>query len=79
MALSLAGWIQANPAIGPEWQEFGHIIPPILPQEQWVPSLKVLKSAEVFVIRNGELLAPEYPGIGLDVDEEAIQRFRVRT
>ena len=50
MALSLAGWIQANLAIGSEWQEFGHIIPPVLPQEQWAPSLKVLKSAEVFVI-----------------------------
>jgi L-alanine-DL-glutamate epimerase-like enolase superfamily enzyme len=78
MALSLAGWIQANLAIGSEWQEFGHIIPPVLPQEQWAPSLKVLKSAEVFPIRDGAIQAPEYPGIGLDVDEEAISRFRVR-
>ena len=78
MALSLAGWLQANLAIGSEWQELAHIIPPVLPQEQWSPSLKVLKSPEVFQIRNGELLAPEYPGIGLDVDEEALERYRVR-
>ena len=78
MALSLAGWLQANLAIGSEWQEMAHMIPPYLPEQQWAPSLKILKSKEVFVIRDGELLAPEYPGIGLDVDEEALERYRVR-
>jgi L-alanine-DL-glutamate epimerase-like enolase superfamily enzyme len=40
--------------------------------------LKVLKSPKVFAIDNGVILAPEHPGIGLDVDEEALERFRAR-
>jgi L-alanine-DL-glutamate epimerase-like enolase superfamily enzyme len=79
MAMGVAGWIQANLAIGAEWQELAHMIPPYLPQDQWTPSLKVLKSPELYVIRDGAIQAPQFPGIGLDVDEEAIERYRVRT
>jgi L-alanine-DL-glutamate epimerase-like enolase superfamily enzyme len=76
MALRVAGWLQATLAVGSEWQELALITPPLLPQEQWLPGLKVLKSQDVFAIREGMILAPEHPGIGLDVDEEAIGRFR---
>jgi D-galactarolactone cycloisomerase len=78
MALRVAGWIQATLAIGSEWQELALITPPLLPDEQWSPGLKVLKSPKVFSIEDGMIRAPEYPGLGLDVDEEAIERFRVR-
>ena len=77
MGLGLAGWLQANLAIGSEWQEMAHIKPPMLPQQQWAPALKLLKSKEVFKIRDGEILAPEYPGLGLDVDEDALEEYRV--
>ncbi len=77
MGLGLAGWLQANLAIGCEWQEMAHIKPPLLPQQQWAPALKLLKSKEVFKIRDGEILAPEYPGLGLDVDEDALEEYRV--
>jgi L-alanine-DL-glutamate epimerase-like enolase superfamily enzyme len=76
MALMLAGWLQATLAIGSEWQEVALIWPPMLPEEQWAPGLKVLKSKRLYVIRDGEILAPEYPGIGLDVDEEALEKYR---
>ena len=33
---------------------------------------------KVFAVEEGMILAPEYPGIGLDLDEDAIERFRVR-
>jgi len=78
MALLLAGWLQASLAIGSEWQELAIVTPPLLPTEQWAPGLKVLKSKQVFTVENGELLAPPYPGIGLDVDEEALAKYRVR-
>jgi L-alanine-DL-glutamate epimerase-like enolase superfamily enzyme len=78
MALLLAGWLQATLAIGSEWQELAIVTPPLLPTEQWAPGLKVLKSKQVFTVENGELLAPPYPGIGLDVDEEALAKYRVR-
>lgn len=77
MGLAVAGWLQANLAVGCEWQELAHIRPGWLPQQQWTPALKVLKSKEVFVIRDGRILAPQYPGLGLDVDEEALQYYQV--
>lgn len=76
MALMLAGWLQASLAIGSEWQEVALIWPPMLPEEQWAPGEKVLKSKQMFVIRDGLILAPEYAGIGLDVDEEALEKYR---
>jgi L-alanine-DL-glutamate epimerase-like enolase superfamily enzyme len=78
MALRVAGWLQATLAIGSEWQELALVAPPLLPEEQWAPGLKVLKSAKMFAIEEGMILAPAYPGIGLDLDEDAIERFRVR-
>ena len=38
----------------------------------------MLKSHDLFTVRDGMILAPEHPGLGLDLDEEAIERFRVR-
>jgi D-galactarolactone cycloisomerase len=76
-ALRVAGWLQATLAIGSEWQELALIRPPLLPDEQWSPGLKVLRSAKMFAIEEGIVLAPEHPGIGLDVDEEAIERVRI--
>ncbi len=75
-SLRVAGWLQATLAFGSEWQELALITPPLLPQEQWAPGLKVLKSKEVFTIRDGMIIAPEHPGLGLDIDEEAVERFR---
>ncbi len=76
MGLMLAGWMQSSLAIGSEWQEVALISPPLLPEEQWAPGLKVLKSNAMYVIKDGMIQAPEFPGIGLDVDEEALERYR---
>jgi D-galactarolactone cycloisomerase len=76
MALRVAGWLQATLAFGAPWQELALVTPPLLPDAQWAPGLKVLKSPKVFAIEDGAIIAPEYPGLGLDVDEEAIERLR---
>ncbi len=78
MSLLLAGWLQATLAIGSPWQEMALITPPLLPEEQWAPALKVLKSKSMFAFENGEMLAPPYPGIGLDLDEDALAKYRVK-
>jgi len=78
MALTLAGWLQATLAIGSPLQEVALISPPLLPAEQWSPGLKVLKSKTMFDFENGDFLAPRQPGIGLDVDEEAVEKYRVK-
>jgi len=79
LSLPLAGWLQATLAIGAPWQELALITPPLLPEEQWSPALKLLKSKRMFTIENGSLVAPPYPGIGLDVDEDALAKYRVKS
>jgi D-galactarolactone cycloisomerase len=79
MGLMLAGWLQATLAIGSPLQEVALVTPPLLPEEQWAPGLKVLKSPQMFHFDDGDLLAPTLPGIGLDVDEDALSRYRLRT
>jgi len=75
--LSLAGYIQAGCAMtNCPWQEI--IGGPNLPQEQWAPALKLLRTPYVFPIEDGHVLLPEHPGIGLDVNEDALKEYRVR-
>jgi L-alanine-DL-glutamate epimerase-like enolase superfamily enzyme len=78
IGLPLAGWFQAALAMGSEWQEVTMVTPPLLPEEQWSPGLKVLRSGRMFRFEKGEILAPPYPGLGLDIDEDALMRYRVR-
>lgn len=78
MGLRLAGWLQATLAIGAPWQEVALVTPPMIPQEQWAPGLKVLRSKEMYRIENGELIASDLPGLGLDIVPEALAEYRVR-
>jgi len=78
MSLRVAGWLQATLAFGSEWQELALVTPPLLPDEQWSPGLKVLRTPKVFAVEDGMILAPEFPGLGLELDKDAIERFRVR-
>lgn len=79
MSLMLAGWLQATLAIGCPWQEVALVTPPLLPAEQWEPALKVLRGKTLFDVRDGYLLAPPHPGLGLDIDEDAIEKYRVKS
>lgn len=75
--LTLAGWIQAGCAMpNCEWQEM--IGGPNLPEEQWAPGLKLLRTPEVFPIEKGYVRLPDVPGLGLDINEDALQEYRVR-
>jgi L-alanine-DL-glutamate epimerase-like enolase superfamily enzyme len=78
MALMLAGWLQATFAIGSEWQEVALVTPPLLPQQQWAPGAKVLRNKEMYKVEDGEIIASDLPGLGLDVIPEALAEFRVR-
>jgi L-alanine-DL-glutamate epimerase-like enolase superfamily enzyme len=67
MALRLAGWLQTSAVIGAEWQEFAMITPPLMPEEQWGPALKVLNSDTLFTVRDGYV----------EVNREAVSRYRI--
>jgi L-alanine-DL-glutamate epimerase-like enolase superfamily enzyme len=75
-SLALAGYIQAGCSMANcEWQEI--IGNANLPQEQWEPAKKLLRTPEVFHIENGYVHLPDLPGLGLDVNEDAINEYRV--
>jgi D-galactarolactone cycloisomerase len=77
MGLRLAGWLQASAAFGAEWQELALITPPRMPEEQWSPALKVLNRSGLFTIHDGHIEVPSTPGLGLDVNREAVERYRI--
>jgi L-alanine-DL-glutamate epimerase-like enolase superfamily enzyme len=75
-SLSLAGYIQAGCAMNNcEWQEM--IGEPNLPTEQWAPARKLVRTPDVFTIQDGYVLLPQLPGLGLDLNEDAIKEYRV--
>ncbi|NLV73754.1 MAG: mandelate racemase/muconate lactonizing enzyme family protein [Chloroflexi bacterium] len=51
--------------------------PPLLPWEQWEHCLALVNQDELFQIEDGEMLLPDRPGLGLDVNAEALTRYRV--
>ena len=74
-SLSLAGYVQAGCAMtNCEWQEI--IGGPNLPQEQWEPAKKLVRTSDVFEIKDGYIYLPALPGLGLDVNEDAIKEYR---
>jgi L-alanine-DL-glutamate epimerase-like enolase superfamily enzyme len=75
--LNLAGRIQAHAAWGAPMEEMALATPPLLPQEQWAPALKILNQRELYTFQNGEIQVPQGPGTGLDFNHEAIERYRV--
>ena len=77
MGLRLAGWLQASAAIGAQWQDLALITPPLTPEEQWSPALKVLHSTSLFALRDGHIEAPQAPGLGLDVNREAMMEYGI--
>lgn len=75
--LAVAGRIQAHAAWGAPLEELALATPPLLPQEQWAPATKILHSKELFSFRNGEIQVPQAPGLGLELNEEAIEHYKV--
>jgi D-galactarolactone cycloisomerase len=76
--LALAGWLQILGAI-PNCRILEVAIqhPGLTPQEQWAPAMQVLNSDEVFHVEKGEIHLPAGPGLGLDVNEAALETYQV--
>lgn len=74
---ALAAYLQAGCAMpNCEFQEI--IGGPELPEEQWAPALKLVRTPHLFPVEKGYIHLPEIPGIGLDLNEDALQEYRVR-
>lgn len=73
--LALAGYIQAGCAMtNCEWQEM--IGGPELPEEELAPALKLVRTPYVFRIEKGYVHLTDQPGLGLDLNEDAIKEYR---
>jgi D-galactarolactone cycloisomerase len=74
--LALAGRLQASAALGSMYQEVGVLTPPQLPEDRISPAMPILNS-KPFALKDGQMEVPQNPGLGLDLNEEAIDHYRV--
>ena len=76
--LPLAGFLQVA-AFSPttNWQELVLTSPGMTPEETLAPGKRLLKNKDVFAIEDGFMSIPQGPGLGLDVDEDALEHYRV--
>ncbi|MHB9032894.1 MAG: mandelate racemase/muconate lactonizing enzyme family protein [Anaerolineae bacterium] len=51
--------------------------PGLLPWEQWEHCLALVNQKELFQVENGEIIMSDRPGLGLDVNEAALEKYRV--
>jgi len=51
--------------------------PPALPEEAWAPLTALVKGETLYTVNDGYVDIPSAPGLGIEVDEEAIERYRV--
>lgn len=77
-SLGLAGFLHACGALpNSDWMEMCVMAPPLLVDEQWSSALKILNQPYVYKFEDGYIHIPQGPGLGLDLDEDAIERYRV--
>jgi L-alanine-DL-glutamate epimerase-like enolase superfamily enzyme len=75
--LALAGRLQVSAAMGSVYQEVGTLQAGTMPWEVWDPFKPLLHGESAFTFKDGALAVPQYPGLGLNVDLKALDRFRV--
>jgi L-alanine-DL-glutamate epimerase-like enolase superfamily enzyme len=77
--LGLAARLQIEAALPRCWiLEVALTNPPLLPWEQWAHCLALVNQERLFEVDNGRFLVPDRPGIGLEVDDAAVERYRQR-
>lgn len=77
LGLKQAAWLQAASVLHTPWYELVYVNPPLWPEEHWSPGTHVLNTDRVFDIVDGKILVPQNPGLGLDVNEEALEAYRL--
>ena len=52
--------------------------PPAPPEDAWAPLNALVKSGTLYTVKDGYVDIPSAPGLGIEVDEEALERYRVK-
>jgi L-alanine-DL-glutamate epimerase-like enolase superfamily enzyme len=77
--LLLASRLQAEATLPNCWiLEIALVNPPLLPWEQWEHCLALVNQKTLFDIEDGEVIIPDRPGMGLAVNDAAVEKYRVR-
>jgi D-galactarolactone cycloisomerase len=77
--LPLASRLQIEAAIPSCWiLEVALTNPPLLPWEQWEHCLALVNQDVLFEVQDGSFVIPDRPGIGLDVNDKAIEKYRIK-
>lgn len=58
-------------------QEVVYVTPPTLPTDAWSPFTALVKAEHLLELEEGYARIPDAPGLGVEVDEEAVDRYRV--
>ena len=58
-------------------QELVFTTPPALPEDAWSPLNRLVKTEKLYTVKDGCVQIPQAPGLGIEIDEEAIERYRV--
>jgi L-alanine-DL-glutamate epimerase-like enolase superfamily enzyme len=75
--LALAGRLQVSAAMGSLIQEIGVLEPGSFPWDVWDAYRPILHGETAFSFSDGAVVVPQYPGLGLNIDEKAIEKYRV--
>jgi L-alanine-DL-glutamate epimerase-like enolase superfamily enzyme len=75
--LAWAGRIQVSAAMGSHMQEIAVLNPPTMPDDLCRPFLPLLHGDQPFKYVDGACIVPQKPGLGLNIDETALKRYRV--
>jgi len=58
-------------------QELVYTTPPMMPEDAWSPLNALVKGEKLYTVKDGYIQVPQAPGLGVGLDEEAIEKFRV--
>lgn len=75
--LGWAGRLQVSAAMGSLFQEIAVLNPPTMPDDLCRPFLALLHGEQPFHYADGACIVPQHPGLGLNIDEAALNRYRV--
>ena len=73
----LAAFLQAASSIPScRVMEMALIFPPLTPEQMWEPVNKILKNPPLFRLHDGFIELPTAPGLGIELDEKALESVR---
>ena len=76
--MNLIGSLQVSASIRTcRMQELVFTTPPALPEEAWAPLNVLVRSGKLYEVNNGCVRIPTSPGLGIDLDEDAVERNRI--